>query len=318
MKVLVYGFYGHQNLGDDFFVDAFTTLFPKLDFTFTDTITTELLQNADAFFIGGGSFLDQPISGYTTETAALLKTKPVCYIGIGAETNIHQQHKDTIKTARLVATRTPNHTSKLFELNPNVIAVPDLVYALKPKLSNFKIKNSLLILPNISVVPSHNNPHWMHTCWQHFKTEFAQFVDERIADGTHVRFFPFCTDTKLNDTIAIYELIGHMNKRSTAFIIDAANRTFQATTALISQFETVITARYHGAILADMCGVPSLTIHHHDKLKLDHSISYYEVSKDNLTAHWQQAKQLIKQPSSIDWHIFEQLKWKTNDALCGS
>ena len=61
-KILVYGFYFKGNLGDDLFVDAFKALFPAFNFTFVDQISISDLQDVDAVFIGGGSFLGDPIN----------------------------------------------------------------------------------------------------------------------------------------------------------------------------------------------------------------------------------------------------------------
>jgi polysaccharide pyruvyl transferase WcaK-like protein len=318
MQVLVYGFYNHKNLGDDFFIEAFHKIFHEYQFNFTDHLTVNDIVKSDAVFFGGGSFLDQPISGYNIETVPLLKTRPLCYIGVGVETDIHHQHKELIRWARFVATRTPNHIQKLQTLNPNTLSIPDLVYALAPKLSINKTPNSILVLPNISVVPTHNDPHWMHSAWQHFKTEFAQSLDDAIDNGRTIHFLPFCTDPKLNDICIVHEIVAHMKHRNTNFILTDQPTSFAATTELVSQFSAVISARYHGSIVADMCGVPYLTIHHHDKLKTSSSISYYEVSKDKLAKELQCIKDSECRPTRIEWNIYKELNRRVQDAVCGS
>ena len=59
-KILVYGWYHKNNIGDDLFVEAFNHLFPNFDFTFTDVLHSHLIKEADAIFFGGGSFLYDP------------------------------------------------------------------------------------------------------------------------------------------------------------------------------------------------------------------------------------------------------------------
>src|ERR1019366_2724378 len=56
--ILVLGFYGKQNAGDNLFIDAFKFLFPEQCFKFVDCINHNDLLNTSTVFIGGGSFLD--------------------------------------------------------------------------------------------------------------------------------------------------------------------------------------------------------------------------------------------------------------------
>ena len=65
-QILVYCWAGHSNIGDELFKDAFWKLFPDHSFRFTDTIA-EAHKGFDALFIGGGSFLEFPISGIDEE-----------------------------------------------------------------------------------------------------------------------------------------------------------------------------------------------------------------------------------------------------------
>ena len=84
MKVLVYGWYHQGNIGDDLFMEAYHHLFPSLQLVFTETITSDKLQDVDAVFLGGGSFLlDAPRA--TDEALQLLKKKKIFYLGVGVE-----------------------------------------------------------------------------------------------------------------------------------------------------------------------------------------------------------------------------------------
>src|SRR5579885_2555646 len=131
-KVLVYGWYHKGNIGDDLFVEAFQHIFPEFDFTFTDVLTSHQVKDADAIFFGGGSFLhDAPIS--TDFALKLAKQKPIFYIGVGVEAEIHPTHQELMRLARLIATRSKNQIDRLKVLNKNSLYVPDLVFALRDK-----------------------------------------------------------------------------------------------------------------------------------------------------------------------------------------
>jgi hypothetical protein len=62
MNVLVYGFYGKGNLGDDLFERAFCHLWPGISFSFTNEITRKHIDDFDVIFFGGGSFLYAPVN----------------------------------------------------------------------------------------------------------------------------------------------------------------------------------------------------------------------------------------------------------------
>src|SRR4029077_8471427 len=146
VSVLVYGWYEHENLGDQLFKLAFQKLFPAISFTFVDQIKLDALKGANAVFIGGGSFLfsDPNIS---QECFNLLKTKHIFYIGVGVETDIHPIHIELMRIAKLIAIRSDAGLNKVKPLNSNVIVIPDIVYCLDFEKRFKPIEKSVLIIP---------------------------------------------------------------------------------------------------------------------------------------------------------------------------
>lgn len=316
MKILVFGWYHQNNLGDDLFIDAFQALFPSFDFKFVNEISLNDLQDVDGVFIGGGSFLTENIRVQDDETYNLLKSKKIFYLGVGLETEINVFHYELMKAAKLIATRTPRYLEKALSINVNSIAVPDLVYYLKPTKSIEKIAKSVLIIPNISVVPTWNEPHWKHASWDYFKTEFTQLLDILVKDGFTVGFLPLCTNFRLDDSMAAAEIINRMMYRN-HFILPKKNN-LASVTETISRYNVVVTQRYHGIVLAEMVGTPCLSIYHHDKLKDSQgpSIPYYGVTKDKL---YEQIDRLFQAKISpflpIDRDMFSTLQRRVDDAL---
>lgn len=279
MDVLIWGFYNKNNTGDELFKAAFTKLFPDINFIFTDVLTVELLDSVNTVFFGGGSFLDGD-PNFSNEIISLLKTKNIFYIGVGAETDIHPIHQELIKSAKLIAAR--SNLDKVQNLNSNSILIPDLVYALqdevvlKPKQSK-----SVLILPNMVVVPSWNEPQWKHAAWNYFKSEFCQFLDYLIDNKYNINFYSLYQNKIADDYWAATEIINNMVNRGN-YIIPGYKTTIKDLSKLFSQFDLIITQRYHGIVLAEMCGVPCISLQHHDKLKNQNSLSYYGLTKNNL------------------------------------
>lgn len=286
MKVLVYGWYHQLNIGDELFVDAFRKLFPDFQFAFHEKVSAKNLEGVDAIFFGGGSFLlGKP--EITEEALQIIKTKPIFYIGVGVESNIHPLHMELIALAKLVAIRSPDQVDRLKPINPNVIWVPDLVYALQDNIQlSDKSNRSVLVLPNISVVPNHLHPYWMHASWSHFKSEFAQFLDILVQEGYKLNFLSMCQGHQVNDDWAGGEIISHMARRG-KYLLDEQPVGIGRVTSVISQYSLIITQRFHGIVLAEMTRTPYIALHHHDKLKFTQPrngsfLSYYNCSKQLL------------------------------------
>lgn len=314
LKILVYGWYNKNNIGDDLFVKSFKLLFPAFDFIFVNSFTKDNIQNADAIFIGGGSFLSEAIN-VSNESFSLLKNKKILYLGVGAETNIHPMHLELMKLAKLIAIRSPD-LSKIKKINHNTISIPDLVYCLPIINTTKKIDKSVLILPNMAVVPKWNDPHWKHAAWDYFKTEFAQFLEDLVITKYNIKFLSMCSNDEINDNWAIAEIINRMSKRHNSYFLDVKIDTCSVM-EVMSPFSVIITQRYHGNVLAEMLKTPCVTIYHHDKLKNTHGpqLCYYNTSKHELEVQFNNA---LKNCSNlpIDSNIFSDLKRRVDDALC--
>lgn len=318
MNVLVYGWYNHQNLGDQLFIDAFKILFPEIIFTFTDTLIIEDIKAASAIFIGGGSFLfsDPNISD---ECLLVLKTKKLLYIGVGAETNIHDVHKILMRHSSLIALRSSVGIEHIKKLNHNVIIIPDIVYCLRKTINVAKKHKSVLLLPNIYVVPQNTDPHWKYNAWDHFKFEYSQFLDHLINNDFEIGFFPMCVNSKENDRNAAHEIINCMHHRGDYLI----NHQITDICELFSQYETIITQRYHGIILAEMLNIPYISIFHHDKLKQSYLnagifTSYHEISKHSLIDQFNTiSNHKSKQTLPIELNMYDDLKVAVSKILNG-
>lgn len=312
MRVLVVGYYQKSNLGDDLFVEAFQHLFPEIDFVFADQITQQHLIGIDAIFFGGGSFLGEELK--TKVALDVIKTYPLFYIGVGSETNLHPSHQALLPLAKLVAIRTNANHERQLSINPNTIVIPDLVYALPNSFwREPKTPNSILFLPNINTVPDWKSPHYKYAGWDLFKNEVAQALDGLLEQGWSIDFFSMSSDPHQNDDYAAAEIINRMTVRKPRVLQETI---FPKVLALFASYQLIITQRYHGAILADLAYVPSITIHHHDKLKgtPGEHLPFYGLNKDDLLQKINNApKELNSLP--IDWQSFEILKQMVKASL---
>lgn len=280
-KVLCYGFYPKisTNVGDELFKSAFKKLFPTFIFTFTDILSHDLIKNHDAVFFGGGSFLYSDI--IKSNDISIIKSKPIFYIGVGVEKNIHPTHLELLKLAKAIFIRSPEELSNLKNININSYLIPDIVYALSENINVIPTKNYLFI-PNVYLVSNNSDPHWKHASWEYFKSEMSQFISENDTD-----VFPMSEShiNNLSDSCAAIELLNKIkyDKRK----ILAHTQEFEEIRNIFSKYKVIITQRYHGIILAEMFGIPYVALHHHDKLKNcqpanGQFISYYNFNKSAL------------------------------------
>jgi polysaccharide pyruvyl transferase WcaK-like protein len=306
--ILVYGWYHQGNLGDDLFISAFKHLFPNYNLVFTSIITNQDLQNIDVVFIGGGSFLAEAINIVDSSVLEELKKKKIFYISVGTETNLHPHHQELMSVAKLIATRTAINIENIKKINSNVLIIPDLVYSLPATISANKIKKSVLVIPNILVTPSWHDTYWKHAAWLYFKSEFSQFLDDLVNSNYTINFLPMCINDQWNDSHAAIEIINSMTHRSNDYLLDK-KIDIKSVTKLISEYDLVITQRYHGAVLAEMANVPCITLCHHDKLKNSSGLqlSYFGFSKNKISEQFYFALKYSNTNLPIDRDIFDSL-----------
>jgi polysaccharide pyruvyl transferase WcaK-like protein len=322
MKILVWGFFFKKNFGDQFFIEAYQHLFPDFTFTFTDCITKDNIAHVDAVFFGGGSFLFAEPK-IDADALSILQQKKIFYMGVGGETDIGATHQLLISKAQYIACRSPGAIDKLKAINPNTEFVPDLVYALQSQVkpNPNKYKNSVLILPNVSVVPRYSDPHWQHAAWAYFKSEFSQFLDWLVSDQKcDIKFMSMCQSNDTHDDLATAELIAHMDHRNHKRSVTPNTLTFKDTASYLGKFDAIITQRFHGIVLAEMTGNPYIAIHHHDKL-IDTSpkngafLSYYNVNKKMLRENFQTLNMQHTSKLPIDPNVYRDFVKKINSLL---
>jgi len=281
IQVLIYGFYNHNNLGDELFKIAFAKLFPQFNFYFTDYLSLELISKFNIIFFGGGSFLDQNIN-MEKGLFDLLMNKQIFYIGIGAETDISEEHYKLLSIADGIWIRNERYLDKIKLINKNTYYCPDIVYYIDEEKTNTKNNKNILFLPNALLIPDYSEPVWKYTAWEYFKSEISQYIDEKIQDGYVVDIYAMCQDNKINDLYAGVEII-NKSKNKNINLIDA-KRTYDDVKEFFQQYSYIITQRYHGIVLAKIFGIPHCSIYHHDKLKENstNSIPYYAFNKNKI------------------------------------
>lgn len=126
-------------------------------------------------------------------------------------------------------------------------------------------------MPNAHLVPKNNEPLWKYNLWEYYKSEFSQFLDYLVDNKYTIDVISMCNSKHINDAWAGAEIFNKMSKYNNCRIIDSTE-DYESISNTFSKYESIISSRFHGIILADIVNRPCLTIKHHDKLNYGNNI----------------------------------------------
>lgn len=301
LSVGILGWIGRGNAGDQLLMTGISLALHRCGakpIVISGRLTKSIANDLHGLIIGGGSLLDGPLD---VDPDVDLNSMPIAYISVGLETSIHPDHKKFLTQAYLVIHRTFSKSRELVvqaEVGKDGRsietfrwhALPDIVYTLPAgeRQQSNPTWPSILIFPNMELIPSWNDPHWKHVAWDRFKDEFAQALDILVSKGWQITFMSSCHNPKQDDMWASVEILTRMTKRKSEMIsTQYLSHDSMEATSQISNFRVVISQRFHGAILARMANVPCMSIWHHNKLR-DHwpapvaSLPYHGFTKDQM------------------------------------
>lgn len=307
-KVLVYGWYGQHNLGDEAFKLSFKQLWPHISFTFTGSIPLNINENYDEFWIGGGSFLEQKISNLD------LVRIPISFIGVGSVKTPSDTVRSAMERARVIAFR--DNTAASFW--PNAYILPDLVFArtdIKPKIGITKKKQITVFLNDFVSPLGSKVADWKSKAYHEFIKEFALILDQ-FSLTYKIKFFPMCVNARIDDRKIASAIIARSDyPHRYEWLLTEQTESDLCTEIQNSEF--VIAQRFHGLVYSILLDTPCLTISSHDKfsslcehLNLPY-INFYKLTKDNfnisLTRSDQITSDVVKQyrKAGLDvWRTF--------------
>lgn len=291
-RVLVLGWYGKGNLGDESFKEAFQTLWPRHAFDFYDAVPPGANEQYDACMIGGGSFLDAGIPG-------IEKLKlPTAFVGIGACAlkDMKPAMAAALMDAKAVVVRDSASEAHLAKAGVECRGVGDLFFA-RPVPSSWIGRDSKAITVMLSehVAPRGADcPEWKAASWNWFCRELAGTLDELVGDGYFVCFLPMSRTNEWDDTRAAAAVVTRMRRASVVtWDMDPSEYDYgdpDAVCRRIAESNLVISSRLHGAIFSAAVGAPCLAIAAHEKMEsfaLDACVnqnSYYACSRGQLLA----------------------------------
>jgi len=261
MKVLVYGWYGNSNLGDEAFKDAFIHLFPQFEFTFKNHIPKNV-NDYDAVWFGGGSFLDGPF----VNPSGVEITKPIAFIGVGLPSKpegIPAYNQKLLRQAQLVLLRDSQSTRVAEAMGVKATTIPDLAFAtpnLHPKNTQSK---RITVFCNDIFTPRTNAPEYKVLSYYWFVSEFSEACNLIIKQGYTIDFVPMGVGD-IDDRRFAAIIHSRIEKKSKAnwHLTPFTHSDFEK---IISESELVISQRFHGVVFSIKYGVPFVCISAADK-----------------------------------------------------
>jgi polysaccharide pyruvyl transferase WcaK-like protein len=319
MKILVLGWYGHQNIGDESYKISLPRLMPQHTFTFVDKIGTT--EGYDAVVLGGGNVM----SDYFLAQLRGLNV-PVYGLSVGGD-------KDYPGNVPFVHVWGREHftVNTMREHGVNSTLLPDLGLTLRGDRQagcedlqrRFKAEGCDMYERVITVVlnghlvnglPRSPASHALH--FLDFAYRFSRVVDETMASFV---FLSFGTSALSDDRVA-NSWVASKCKFWKKNLMLYERRTVQETLDIIAASDAVISSRLHSSVFAFSNGVPFVDITHHSKngnfLELigkgSDSVSFWEYDSDKMHNKIQHALTL---PRHQEADAFRALIQKEIDAV---
>jgi len=236
MKINFIGWYGKNNLGDDSFQSVFSQAFYGHDLIFSEKPDL----SADAFILGGGGVIDY---GYF-EGLENLGSRPLYAVGVDIPLS-GPRYGDLIMKFpfRKIYIRSKEYCwlARAQGLS-NVVYMPDIAFYLEPP-----VKSKFNFPPKLGVSLMNH----LLQDEEHLQDHIARVLEVR-KDTFDISFLIF----KESDEITVSKIL---SKCSIPCQI-VKPKTPEEMLKVISNLDVLLTMRFHGAIFANICKVPFVSL----------------------------------------------------------
>ena len=259
-NIHVYGWYNKNNCGDEAYKLAFSKVFPKYKFTFTDL---DAKLTSDTCIIGGGDIFNDSY----VNRALKAKNRYIISTGVNSLSPI-----DKIPYFDKVIVRDKDAYDQIKHYK-NAAYMPDIAVSLEPNkargeeliksLSNRTelYEKKIGIIINAYLLPNTNSLNRDFLTFNHVASHLVNTIDTTPASFV---FIPMSTGMPFDDRIS-NGVIAHQCKFWKKNLYITEQLGVQDTLDIISACDVVVSSRLHSTIFSMLSEVPFLDITHHDK-----------------------------------------------------
>lgn len=298
MRILVYGWYNHGNLGDESYKFSFKETWKEHDFTFVDNILDSDINRFDLCIIGGGDVVREAslrmiskmkcpkISISVTITAISLI--PEIYILDHIYVRDISSYDNLIKYGYKNVTYIPDISMVLEGDRENG---KKIISKLFDKSKSEKYSKVYTIVVNAHLLGNLNTPHKNKIMFSKMASDMVDVIDRTSASFL---FIPFAVSLPWDDRVS-NALVNSYTKFYKKNCVVYDKLSVSDSIDIISASDMVITSRFHGLIFGLSNNIPTVTISFHDKMSgfcktIDKSyIEYWEFSANEMERHMDNA-----------------------------
>jgi len=261
-RVLLFGAYGNGNLGDREMAqllanrleqDRQIVCFAHSDLAFADypfnparkvfahelVLNPRVLELFDALVIGGGGLLSYPHEPLWLAFWADLVPIPIAIAACGVAVPLDRRVMPLVQAASFLSARDARGVAALQDMNGRAELIPDVILSLAPRLAPPTREMGPIRRLFVLRQPGHGWHDW---------------VVRHLQEGDAVALFEPHVDFPLS---YCFKSVIHVC-------------SMEDFCELASQFDLVISERYHGSVLALLCGIPAIGVtrdNHADKFE---------------------------------------------------
>lgn len=267
MEILILGWFGHHNIGDEQYKSSFVKLFPQHHLTFTDVIKASHLEKCEAIILGGGNVIR---TGFLDQLKKINKKIDIYAMSAGIEEpqdlrifkKVYGRDRQTLELAAqqgvphewmpdIALTMTPNKQNGLDWIKQGFANETQDLYSkvVTVIVNGYMVNGQLGQLARDAF------------SFLKFSYDFARVLDETSASFI---FLPFGTQIPYDDRVANTWVAAKCKYwKKNLLVYDRLSP--QTTLDIIAASDAVISSRLHSSIFSFVGGTPFVDITHHSK-----------------------------------------------------
>lgn len=261
--IQVFGWYNNHNIGDESYKLSFPKIFNNNNFVFSSNI----IEKADAYIIGGGDILT---SNLLEKFQKIKKPKHIMSVTVSKDFD-----SSLFQDYRTIIVRDCASQERLKKINVSSFLYPDFGFALEGNKENgtkliaesFERNKKELYTKKIAVIvnghllPSHDKPAYEHARFNKMCFDLSIAIDETPASFI---FIPFSTLEPWDDRITNAHVSSKCKwwKKNVSIYNDLS---VQESLDIISSCDAVVSTRLHSSIFSAAAEIPFIDITHNHK-----------------------------------------------------